>query len=128
MYGTSTISLANRNGQNGVVISTNHATATLTDLVLQTHVANSARNIRVESRTSSCTTGQHSLQFALAGSASLSAGDNYVNVNRLYIGTQPTANTTPTALLTVNGIGALNNGASATGAITSTGSLTSINF
>ena len=97
--GTSTLTLANRGGQNGVLISTANTTATVTDLVLQTAVASSNRNIRLESRTDFCKTGQHSLQIG----ASLSAGDNYVNATRLYIGTQPTVNTTPTDLLTVNG-------------------------
>ena len=92
-------------------------------MVMQTAIASSKRNIRLESRTDFCKTGHHSLQIG----ASLSVGDSYVNATRLYIGTQPTLNITPTDLLTVNGTVAFNNGASAIGAMELTGSITSSN-
>ena len=113
-YGTS-LSVANRPGQNGVLISTASTATTVTDLVMRSGAANSSRNIQLESRTDFCKTGQHSLQIGVAGSASLSVGDKEANANRLYIGAQPTASVTPTDLLTVHGTVA------APGAITSNG-------
>ena len=55
----------------------------------------------------------------------LSVGDSYSNVNKLYIGTQPTVNTTPNGLLTVNGTVSFKDGASVTGGMTLTGSISS---
>jgi len=97
--------MMNRVGQNGFIVSTVNPTVTLTDFALQNSATNSLRNIRLESRIASCTTGQHSIQIGnMLTTPTLSIGDNYANIsNKLYIGTQTSINTTPSDVLTVNG-------------------------
>jgi hypothetical protein len=62
-YGTSSISMMNRVGQNGFVVSTANTTTTLVDFALQNGAASSTRSVRHESPASIHTTGQHSLPF-----------------------------------------------------------------
>lgn len=103
-YGASSISMMNRIGQNGFVVETYDTTTTLCDFALKNGSTNSLRSIRLESRTGSYTTGQHSLQFGLmTATPTLSIGDNYATFTKLNIGTQATPNTTPTDFLTING-------------------------
>ena len=104
-YGTSSLSMMNRVGQNGFQVATTNSTITLVDFGFQNGATNSLRTIRLEPRIASCTTGQHSIQIGnISGTPTLSIGDNYANVsNKLYVGTQSSINTTPPDVLTVNG-------------------------
>ena len=86
MYGEALLTIANRSTQMGTIASNTNTTYTLVDFALQNAAANSLRTIRLERRLSSCTTGQHSLQFGAAGAATLSVGDNYANISKLYVG------------------------------------------
>ena len=59
-YGASSLSLINRARQSGFVATT-AGSYTLADFALQNSAANSLRTIRLDSRISPTTTGQHSL-------------------------------------------------------------------
>ena len=103
-YGTSSLTLQNRNKLNGITIQNLNPTATVTDVALQR--SSFTRYMRLESRSGFTQCGAPELQLGRSGprSATLFLGDNYAYTPKPFvIGTQATTNTTPSNTLTITG-------------------------
>ena len=91
-----------RNNLNGLSIQITSATATLTDLLLQT--SSISRYIRLEARCGNTQCGVPEFQVGPISNATLFIGDSYTYTPKPFVvGTQTTPNTTPSNTLTVNG-------------------------